>query len=201
MTNNCERLPYQNSPIGEELKKTFNNWYSTIEKFQKKGYIGKSNSLYARLNRANFASAFLSYNGGSKYFYSHSAINDSVRKGRLQNFINKAKSNGYDISFIQNIYNNMIIKTPTRQFSYVKVDAYRSIETGSCRDRFNDTESMILENILEYVNTNQIQHFNVYLFTFLEPCLCCDKNIIKFLNLAPACTMQLYYEKPYNKLT
>lgn len=200
MANICERMSYKSSNLGLTLKQKVNTWYSTIEDFRSNYYIGGSNKLYDRLNNANFASALLSYGGTDKYYYSHSAINDLTKKNSLQGFINKAQRDGYDVSFIQDIYNNLAIKTTTRRFSYVRVDAYRSVETNNCRDRFNDTESMILENILEFVTIHQIQDFKVYLFTFLEPCLCCDKNIIEFLNLVPTCTMQLYYDKPYNKL-
>ncbi|MFE7062948.1 deaminase domain-containing protein [Sutcliffiella sp. NPDC057660] len=205
MTNACERQQYKNSFNGRLLKRQLDQWFSIIDDFKSKNFIGTSNPFYRRLNIGNFAVALLQYKDNKnaqqlKYFYSHSYINTPQRKASFQLFINRAQSNSYDITSIQDIHNNMVVKVPPLIFSYVKVDVFRSIETPASKDRFNDTESMILENILDFVLSNNITNFYVDLFTYLEPCLCCDKNIISFLKKAPTCGMTLYYEKPYNKL-
>lgn len=202
MVNNCKRYYYTADSIGLKLKSNSDQWYSTIDSFRQQGFI-TSGRDYRRLNKGNFACAELNYIGGSKKFYAHSYINTSSRKSTLQTYIGNATLTS---SFLHTIYNDLVIKTPFFLLNYVKVDAYRSIETQGTTDRFNDTEAMILENILIFLYHNRtIQEIEINLFTYLEPCLCCDKNIILFLRRTEQCfnveiKMNLYFERYAHKL-
>lgn len=229
MYANCIRINYRYSKEGKGLKKIIDNWhdilylrYTDPKAILSKNDIAKYNRL---LYISNIAVANIQWKESStveknKLFIACSAFTQKKAKAGYQRFIipsidkylvhkinlrlklrinKKSKFKFYKSKEIKLPYKNK--KIWPFKFNYIRVNSLRSI-SSIYNDRGNDSETVILENIAKFISYNNLENHSIkiFIFTYLEPCLACDNIIIEFLHQFPNIEMELYYQKPYNKI-
>ncbi|GAB1810764.1 deaminase domain-containing protein [Priestia megaterium] len=201
MIANCIRKNYTDTSEGQKLIQIASDWYTTINNLHTQRVIGQNR--YDELVESNFAAAIVHYGKRSRLkiqmgnkvigniklrrelICACSSISTESKKQML-----KHKAGAFFLNRIK------VKKSPN--FTYFKVNEYRSIGLGINRD--NDSEAKLLETISNKAIKFGYNQFTVHLFTEYEPCLCCDKVIIDFAQTFPKSSIYIYYAIPYNEL-
>lgn len=186
--------------IGKRLNYKIDMWHEFLELSYADRIVEKR--MFNRYNEANIAILeFFDNNNpaNSQSFYACSQINNKDKKEGFKYAIEEAKKKGKDVAKAIEYLNKFVVKTESNIFNSIDVNVFRSINSEGCTCRNNDSEFLLLNHTAYFINNNKITDFKIVIFTYLEPCLSCDKIIIDFLSQYPQATITLYYKQPYNK--